>query len=249
MKLHIIACEIFTRELSAAIARSPNRASVKFLPFKLHQQGGKAMALELQKAIDSVTDACDAIALAFCLCNNGLLGLKAGKAPLVAFRSHDCVACLLGSREAFQKEHDAVPGSYWLSVGWLELGGDASDQLASLPSEPAPDDPRWLDLVAKYGDDNAAFLWEEQRKMLANYERLVYIDTGVGPQAKLREDARQRAQTLGLRFDERAGGLNWISSLVDGPWDEARFVVAQPGQHFAPRYDGSIVAAEAEKES
>lgn len=244
MKLHIIACEIFTRELSAAIAKSPNRISVDFLPFKLHQQGGKAMASELQKAIDSAPTSCDAIALAFCLCNNGLLGLEAKRVPLAAFRSHDCIACLLGNRETFQKEHESVPGSYWLSPGWLELGGDASDQLASLPSEPAPDDPRWLELVEKYGDDNAAFLWEEQRKALSHYERLVYIDTGLGPQDSLREEASRRAQALGLRFELRSGSTAWIEALADGQWDDARFVVAQPGQRFAPRYDGSIVAAE-----
>ncbi len=245
MKIYLIACEIFSRELAFAIAKSPNRATVKFLPFKLHTQGGKAMASELQKAVDEVPDGYDAIALAFCLCNNGLLGLQARKTPLVAFRSHDCIACLLGTTKRFQEEHGRTPGTYWLSSGWVELASDASDQLSNLPAQPAPDDPRWLDLLEKYGEDNAGFLWEEQRKMLSHYERLVYIDTGLGPQAQTREEARKRAESLNLRYEETEGSREWIDALVDGPWDKERFILVPPGFKAAPRYDGSIVEAEA----
>lgn len=245
MKISLIACEIFSRELANAIANSPNRVSVRYLPFKLHTQGGKAMAAELQKAVDDVPDGFDMTALAFCLCNNGLLGLQARRTPIAAFRSHDCIACLLGDMKLHQSEQERTPGTYWLSPGWVELAtGDASDQLANLPSEPAPDDPRWLDMLEKYGEDNAQFLWEEQRKMLLHYERLLYIDTGLGPQKNLHDEAGRRAKALNLRFEMRKGSRAWIDALVNGPWDDERFLTVPPGHRVVPRYDGSIVAAE-----
>jgi len=245
MKYRLIACEIFARELCAAVAKSPHRISLRFLPFRLHQEGGKAMAQRLQKELDDEEKGFDATLLAYCLCNNGLLGLRAKKTPLVAFRSHDCIACLLGDRRIFDAEHAKTPGTYWLSAGWIEQANDASDQLCNIPAEPSPDDPKWKALLEKYGEDNALFLWEEERKALANYERLVYIDTGLGPQESFEAEAQRRAETLGLRFEKLQGNRRWIEKLLEGDWDESRFIVVQPGQAISPRYDGSIACAEA----
>jgi hypothetical protein len=201
------------------------------------------MAEQLQLAIDSAPEGCERILLAYGLCNNGMLGLKTNGIPLVALRSHDCVACLLGSFDRYLGEHERTPGSYWLSIGWVEEARDASDYISNLPAEPPPDDPKWLELLEKYGDDNARFLWEEERKMLSHYERLVYIDTGVGPQAQAREEAARRSAAMGLRFEEMEGDRSWLDALLNGPWDEERFLTVPPRHIVTPRYDKKIVEA------
>ncbi len=245
MKLHLIACEIFSRELAAAVAGSPHRVSQRYLPFKLHEKGGSYMREELQKAIDEEPEGVDAIVLAFCLCNNGVLGLVARKAPLIVFRSHDCVACLIGDRARYDAERERTPGTYWLSPGWVEqASGDASAQLSALSPEPAPDDPKWLDLLEKYGEDNARFLWDEERKALASYERIVYIDTGLGPKTALEDEARLRAARLGLRYESMPGDRSWIAASLSGDWDEKLFLRVPPGFRIAARYDDSIMDSE-----
>ncbi len=44
MRLKLIACEIFYRELCAAVARSVNQVDVEFLPKGLHDIGQAGMS-------------------------------------------------------------------------------------------------------------------------------------------------------------------------------------------------------------
>ena len=57
MRLRIVACEIFFRELCHLAARSPRKVDVEFLPKGLHDQGGVAMRERLQAAVAAGTSA------------------------------------------------------------------------------------------------------------------------------------------------------------------------------------------------
>ncbi len=242
-RLLLIGCEVFTRELSAVIAGSERQVDALWLPKGLHDRGGKAMNQVLQQHCDQADPAKHAaILLGFALCNNGLVGLRAGSLPIIAFRSHDCIGCLLGSRQRYEDEFRAHPGTYWYSAGWIERGSDGN-HLAS-PTAPAADDPQWVRLVAKYGEDNARFLWDELRAQTANYTRLAYVDTGVGPQERFSAVAAGKAKDGGLAFQRIAGDPAWIRALINGPWDETRFLVVAPGQRVVARYDGTLVGTE-----
>lgn len=242
-RILLVGCEVFVRELSRAIAASDCQVDAVWLPKNLHDRGGKAMLQVLQERCDQADpDRHDAVALGFALCNNGLVGLRARNLPIVAFRSHDCIGCLLGSRARYEEEFRSQPGTYWYSAGWIERGGDGG-HLKALAA-PSPDDPQWLRMVAKYGEDNARFLWEEMHAQTAHYTRLAYIDTGVGPQERFAAEARTRAEAGGLAFARMPGTTAWIDALIDGPWDAERFLVVRPGQRVVARYDGSLVGCE-----
>ncbi|MCK6487430.1 MAG: DUF1638 domain-containing protein [Planctomycetes bacterium] len=243
MRLHLIACEVFQRELMQAAAASVHQVDVAFLPKDLHDRGGKAMAAEIQQRIDAVPAGPDAVLLGWALCNNGLIGLHARHAPLVAYRAHDCIACLLGSRQRYEQEFKAVPGTYWQSAGWMERSKADGGRVLSGSGAPDPADPRWLALVERYGEDNAQFLWDELREQASHYQRLAYVDTGIGPQAALRAEAARRAAERGWRFEAMTGDPAWIAALVGGAWDAERFLVVPPGQRVEARYDGSLAAA------
>ena len=104
MRLRVVACEIFFREICHLAARSPNKVDVEFLPKGLHDQGGSTMRERLQAAIDATDpEKHDAVALAYGLCNNGLVGLEARGLPLVLMRAHDCVTAFLGSRARYAR--------------------------------------------------------------------------------------------------------------------------------------------------
>jgi len=84
MRLKLISCEIFYREMCAVVARSPNCVDIEFLPYGLHTVGTGKMQERLQQAIDQVEpDKYEAILMGYGLCNNGICGLQAGQAPLV----------------------------------------------------------------------------------------------------------------------------------------------------------------------
>jgi hypothetical protein len=125
VRLRIVACEIFFRELCHLAARSPRKVDVEFLPKGLHDQGGAVMRERLQAAVDATDPGRhDAVALAYGLCNNGLVGLRSRALPLVLLRAHDCITAFLGSRARYARYFDERPGTYFETTGWLERGVD-----------------------------------------------------------------------------------------------------------------------------
>ena len=170
-----------------------------------------------------------------------LAGIRAGVTQLVAFRSHDCIACLLGSNQAYLREFTRTPGTYWLSIGWVENAEDYSQVIEAFPETPPPGDPKWRELVEKYGEDNAQFLWEQQRSQLVNYERLAYIDTGLGPQEAMTDEARRKASLLNLRFERIAGDCGWINSLFLENWDPSQFIVVPPHHRIIAKANDLIM--------
>ncbi len=84
MKLKLISCEVFYREMCAAVARSHNRVDAEFLPKGLHDLPCLDMRKRLQETIDRVDPAeYDAVLLGYGLCNNGLHHVEAREIPLV----------------------------------------------------------------------------------------------------------------------------------------------------------------------
>jgi len=63
MRFKLISCEIFFREMSAVVARSPHFIDIEFLPKGLHDMGSSSMLTRVQEVVDRVRDY-DAILLA-----------------------------------------------------------------------------------------------------------------------------------------------------------------------------------------
>ena len=123
MRLILIACEIFYREVSAVVARSVNRVDVRFLPKGLHDIGQVKMQQELAEALDDIDETqYDAAVLGYGLCNNGLVGLSARSIPLVVPRAHDCITLFLGGKERYLEYFHNNPGVYFKTTGWIERG-------------------------------------------------------------------------------------------------------------------------------
>ncbi len=100
MRLKMIGCEVFTREIDDVIARSPHSIDSEILEMGLHDLGVE-MRPHIQERIDAVDGAgFDAILLGYALCGRGTEGLRAGKTQLVLPRAHDCIGLLMGSRHA-----------------------------------------------------------------------------------------------------------------------------------------------------
>ena len=79
------------------------------------------MRERLQAAIDATDPGKhDAVALAYGLCNNGLVGLVARQLPVVIPRAHDCITLFIGDRQRYEEYFHANPGTYYYTSGWLE---------------------------------------------------------------------------------------------------------------------------------
>jgi len=242
MRLKLIACQVFTRELCAAIAASPNEVDVQWLPKGLHSIDSASMQERVQYCVDGVSAAAyDAVLLGYGLCNNGLANIVARELPLVLPRAHDCITLLLGSRRRYLEQFERQSGTYFLSSGWIERSTN-SDELEQLSIERRNGmDLSYQQMVERYGEDNAQYLMETMGHA-RNYGRIAFIEMGVEPDDRFEREARSRAKDRGWAFDHLHGDPGLIQRLVDGPWDDD-FLLIGPGQRIHPSYDEDIVRA------
>jgi hypothetical protein len=238
MRLYLIACEVIYREMCAAIAHAPNLVDARFMPKALHDIGAGKMRASLQKEIDAVdASRYDAIVLGYALCGCGVAGLRAGSTPLVIARAHDCIGLLLGGVDP--RLDDANKRCFYRSTGWIERAAE-SDSCAF--NSIVGDVGRSLDqFVERYGEDNGRYLYEEFSRHQHNYDQLVYIRTGVEPDASFASAAQREAHEKGWRFSAIDGSMRLFTSLLAGEWSQDDFAIAPPGSTFAASYDDRIM--------
>ncbi len=250
LRLKMICCEVLYREVCFCAARSPHVVDVRFLEFGLHDRGAAAMNGALRAEIEAVPppdakDGYDAILLGYGLCNNGTAGLGSTRHTLVVPRAHDCITILLGSKERYKAEFDAHPGTYYLSPGWIEHHSTLKDDSQYILNRLGMN-PKYDELVAKFGEENARYIMETLGEWggLKSYDRMVYIDTGLGPVEDLVGTARRRAEESGWSFSILGGDIRLLEDMLAARWDPEKFLVVPPGRKIRPSYNDSVVGSE-----
>jgi hypothetical protein len=240
MRLKLISCEVFFREMCATVARSPNQVDVEFLPKGLHDIGQVGMSARMQQAVDKVDETqYDAIILGYGLCNNGLAGLTARGIPLVMTRAHDCITMFLGSKERYLDYFNNHPGVYFKTSGWIERG-EATGELSQMSIQRmAGLDKSYDELVEKYGEDNAQYLYD-QLYGYKNYGQITFIEMGIEMDDRFEKSAMQTAQEKGWQFQKERGNMRLIEKLVNGDWNEEEFLVVQPGHRIVVDYSDPV---------
>jgi hypothetical protein len=212
----IIACQVLQSMLEQLLPEDL-ASQVTFMDYGLHRVPSK-MTWTLQDAIDDIEEP-SLVVLGYGLCGNGLNGIKAGRHTLLAPRTDDCIAMLLGSRQAYIREFEAVPGTYYLSKGWLESG-----------SHPLKE---YHEYVEKYGPSEAEWLMDQQYQ---HYKRLVLVAHSQADLDKYRPQALEVArycERWGMRYEEILGSDRYVRRLVEvaAALDKADddFLVIPPG--------------------
>ena len=184
------------------------------LDFGLHTNPS-ALRRVLQETIDRAAASADTIILGYGLCSMAVVGLRANGCTLIVPRVDDCIALCLGSQEAYRAQFKCEPGTYYLTRGWIEVG-----------DSPFSEHER---LVEAFGEQMAQRV---MGRMLRNYTRLAFIDTGQGGSEGYREYSRSMAKRFGLRYAEISGSERLIKKMLRGPVDHD-FVVARPGESIS----------------
>lgn len=210
-KILVIACSVLKYELEAVEASG---VCIEFLEQGLHRTPSK-MPAAIQEIIDQAGDDVDYIVLGYGTCGSGIVGVKAGRQPLVIPRAHDCISFWLGSAEAHRKEHEKVPGTYYLTRGYIEEG---QSPLGS-----------YEEYKERFGEETARWVINEEFK---NYTRVALIDTGAYDLEAYRQHARANAEFLGLSYEEIEGSLDFFRKIIGGQWGEKEFIILPPGAEF-----------------
>lgn len=205
-KYKLIACMTVAEELEGNV---PDEIETAFLEFGLHSYPDK-LKKELQQEIDR-TGEVDAILLGYGLCSMATLGLSSPRSRLVIPRMHDCIGIFMGSDKAYRQQIAQAPGTYYLTRGWIEHGGD-----------PWKVYRQW---VEQFGESRAKLLL---KKTMSHYTRLAFIRTTNEDQHDYICYARTAAENLGLAHEVVPGNREIIVKMLAGNWDE-NFVVIEPG--------------------
>ena len=241
MHFLVLACESLTRPVQHFAAQSPHRVEVELIPRGLHQPA--EIRTRLQQRLEAhAQEPLDAILLVYGLCGQATAGLRARAHPLVIPRTHDCITLYLGSREAYNREVQQEPGTYWYSQDYMEHSAGQSPALTL--GVPTGEDPQalYLKYVEKYGQVKADRLMQVMNGWWAHYRRAVYLDTSLEEDSSAQAAAQQAAVAHGWAFERLPADLGLIQRLLNGDW-ENDFLVVPPGQEIAMSYNDEIVCA------
>jgi hypothetical protein len=240
MRLKVMCCEVFYREICSLMATSPHQCDVEFLPKGLHDLGAEKMSARLQEVLEAVDpDRYDAVAMVYGLCNNGTVGVVAPKLRLVIPKAHDCIALFLGSRGRYREYFDAHPGTYYRTSGWLERDDASSAGDTTIPQQLGLT-TSYEQLVEQYGEENAKYVMEMMGGGEQHYDRLTFIRMGIEGEDRFRDQARDEAEQKQWQFEELKGDMGILRKLIYGEWDD-EFLVLEPGESLEPSYDEQVV--------
>jgi len=215
----LIACAAVIEEM---LPFMPPRMSYEVLDFGLHTDP-KSLKISLQNAIDSSAPDIETILLGYGLCSQAVVGLRSSSRTLIIPRVDDCIAIFLGSTAEYQKQCSMIPGTYYLTKGWIESDNTPFSE---------------YDILAKhYGEQTAQRIISQ---ILKNYTRLAFINTSNNKLEYYREHARSMAERFNLRYEEIQGSDAIIRKMLYGPWND-EFVIIPPGKtvsFFDFREDG-----------
>jgi hypothetical protein len=98
--------------------------------------------------------------------------------------------------------------------------------------------------VARYGEENAKYLWEQIGSLEKNYHKMTFIEMGIEPDGSFERLAAEKAQARSWEYEKVRGDMGMFHRLVNGIWNEREFLVVPPGCRAAPTYDDAIIALE-----
>lgn len=239
-----LTCEALARSVYAIAATAPHTISVQLFKQGLHNTP-KALRNALQDQIDMVQAADDynAILLLYGMCGTSTVGLKARQIPLVIPRAHDCITLYLGSRQRYDAEFNAHPGTYWYSLDYMERNRDANASGLGAMNLGEMDEV-YAEYVEKYGQDNADYLMEVMGEWGKHYDRAVFIDMETGDGARFEQIAQEQAARRGWLFERKQGNDRLIDMILNGNWLADEILVVPPGCTIRQQAGDGLIAAE-----
>jgi hypothetical protein len=232
LPIAVISCQVLQDLLARLLPELLGAAGlawdVAFADYGLHRLPSR-LTPTLQEMLDDIKEP-SLVVLGYGLCGNGLAGLKARAHTLLIPRVDDCIALLLGSYQAYIREFQAVPGTYYLSRGWLESG-----------SHPLKE---YEEYVLRYGAKQAMWIMDQQYQ---HYERLVLVAHDPAGLESCRPQAKQVArfcQRWGMRYEEILGSDRYVRRMVElvrrSP-SEGEGHIAESPANIQPKADGDFL--------
>ena len=242
MRLKCLGCEALARVVYLCAAQSPHIVDVSLFQLGLHDDPDDLRS-RLQAQIDATAgQGYDAVVLAYGLCGQATASLTARDAPVVIPRAHDCITLFLGSRERYNEQFTACPGTFWYALDYTERRSNRATTLSLGSGTEADLSSVYDEYVQKYGQDNADYLMEVMGAWQNHYKRAVFVDMGVGDNTAIETQTRDEADRRGWTFEQMAGDVVLIRRLLDGDWGND-FLTLDPDQQIVMTYNDEVIGS------
>ena len=234
-RIALISCMVMNRELNRLISESPNIVRAWWLRQGLHDTP-QILHDELQRLIDEIEEEneklkkqqrFDRIVLGYGLCSNGVIDLHSRSIPVTVARCDDCISLFLGSADRYRELFAKFPGIYWYTPGWIEQSFTPSKENYRLLRE---------EYEEEYDEDTADYLMECNDQWIANYKSCGFITCPLCDNQEYQCHARQAAQDFGWDYHQVEGDLTLMNELINGPWDDERFLTCPPRSRIVADY-------------
>ena len=247
MFLKFICCDVFARIACELVSKSPHVVDLEFVPMLAHVEPAKLKELiqdKIENSFIGTQRKYDAVLLGFGLCGNAVIGLSC-PIPLVIPRAHDCCTIHMGSKEGFIEAFGNILSARWCSTGYFERarllvsGFSDLEQLANYKTS-----AEYMGYLEKYDEETADYLWETLHPKMETNES-VYIKIDGFEYSNSLERYKADMDDAGVKLKIVDGDTSFLKSLIDGEWDDERFLVVPPGKKIAGVYDmDSVMKAE-----
>jgi hypothetical protein len=240
-RIKLICCDVFLRPVSAFVAASPHIIDVEFVPMLAHNEPDILRA-DLQRRIDAAAalQKYDLFLLSYGLCGNTAVGLSC-PVRLVMPRVHDCCALFMGSREKFLAAFGGQLSKRWCTAGYFERGYAGNSREVFAPHSRFASG-EYQALVEKYGTENANYVWETLHPPM-EMDTAAYIRTPGFEVPGCEEAFIRIIEGQNKRVDILEGDTKYLHDLINGPWDDERFLTVEPGHAIVGVYDMERVVA------
>ncbi len=196
LRIGIIACDIFKKEIEMLIDGDDKIVHKEYLEFALHDHPEELKATIIEK-VNSLVGKVDSVFLGYAVCQS-LKGIaNEMPIPTVMMDADDCIGAFLTPSE-YALEKEKCPGTWFNSPRWAELGVEGANK------------EMHLDCLKEQGYDPLYFL----KMMFDGYERCLFIDTGVGEREKWEMLSREFAEQLELRHECRGCDLRVLEKCL-----------------------------------
>ncbi|MBI0583232.1 MAG: DUF1638 domain-containing protein [Methanomassiliicoccus sp.] len=196
MRIGIVACDIFKREIEHLTADDPDIVHREYLEFALHVYPEEMRRTVIEK-VNALEGQVDAVFIGYATCQK-LAGLpQEVRVPSIMLEGDDCVSVLLGPLE-YAQEKAVCTGTWFATPGWAEQGMNAIIKELH------------LDSAVDQGYDPMYFV----DMLFESYKRCLYVDSGVGDREHFENLSREFAAQIRLPHDSRCGNLDRLAGAI-----------------------------------
>jgi hypothetical protein len=189
MRIGIISCETFERNLEPLIKDDPDIVHKEYLEFGLHEYPDELKKAVIDK-VNSLEGKVDAVLLGYGICNSLKDITEQVKVPTIQLRGDDCIGVLI-TPEEYAAERKKCAGTMYHTPYFALMNREWFEK-------------KVREQMPNYEELGLSLDWYMQ-KMFDGYTRVLFIDDGLGDIDKYVELSRQFAAELNLRHECRLG--------------------------------------------